>query len=43
MKGCEIPNWVVVVFDRRCHDGHDIAQSLVQACNKRGMVQTVLP
>ncbi|KAH8968725.1 hypothetical protein BDL97_03G144100 [Sphagnum fallax] len=38
-EGCEIPNWVVVVFDRRCHDGHDIAQSLVQACNKRGMPQ----
>ncbi|KAH9569552.1 hypothetical protein CY35_03G139300 [Sphagnum magellanicum] len=37
MKGCEIPNWVVVVFDRRCHDAHDIAQSLVRACNKRGM------
>jgi hypothetical protein len=37
MMGCEIPNWVVVVFDRRCHDAHDIAQSLVRACNKRGM------
>jgi hypothetical protein len=43
MKGCEIPNWVVVVFDRRCNDAHDIAQSLVRAFNKRGMVQTVLP
>ncbi|CAK9867455.1 unnamed protein product [Sphagnum jensenii] len=37
MQGCNIPNWVVAVFDGRCHDGGNIAQSLVQACNKRGM------
>jgi eukaryotic translation initiation factor 2C len=42
MQGCNIPNWVVAVFDGRCHDGGNIAQSLVQACNRRGMVHLCL-
>ncbi|CAM6027261.1 unnamed protein product [Sphagnum balticum] len=38
MKGCEITNWVMVVFDGSCYDADVIGQSLVQACNKYGML-----
>jgi hypothetical protein len=38
MKECEITNWVMVVIDGSCYDVNVIAQSLVKAYNKYGMV-----
>jgi hypothetical protein len=43
MEGCEITNWVMVVFDGGCYDVDVIAQSLVQACNKYGTVWNYVP
>jgi hypothetical protein len=42
-EGCEITNWVMVVFDGSCYDADVIGQSLVQACNKYGMVWNCVP
>jgi hypothetical protein len=43
MKGRMIIDWVMVVIDGSYNNVHVIAQSLVQACNKYGMVWNYVP